>query len=714
MDCTAHNQSKEATQNLNNSQSPKRKINLFAKFCLENCDDKFAQNGLQSSVILISDEETDFIVENKANAKSQDIFDHCSWKDQFETPIKETNIWLKSPQKIDCSTSGIKRLQYSPHKTPAHVCAEVKDQLSSPEIRSAKQHRDSNLCSETPTLIGKSSKSDNFNYRTDIGNKTSLLKSPTAKQTDTLSIDITDDEINDSVNTISEPTVVDVDDNYSDGNNSEYEFNYESHNSKNLKSMSSLSQNSQASIAISDDEINYSLHQSKKRFGRKPATTASNKSIDRSNSQSLENNSVNIDDYLERLLRTPQNTPNKSNNSLSSDSLKIIRSSDKVTSRALQISRRSTDKSDDEINRIKRNSINFDNEINKNKIYDPNLKHTSLSQESIVISDDEVNYSISRSRKKSTDYPPVASTSIDFDFADIDNLIENRSPSTAASNDDLCKIFDETMNESPNRKDEIDMMNESIGSLFGKSSRKTPKKSTNFRRTISDLSMVAATQCAKSSKYSEFLDISISHDIAPPAVQKLAINDDDFDEFDAMIYGHSFTQPNNDSVHELCNDNKSSATKERQQFEITHNGNTFSVKCGDAVSPKPNYYLMDSPTRALHLKKYGLKPLKRQKAVICLEHIYNRLHPFIQIDRTDSVEQCLLTQSGAKENGNQILSQSATVSRTPKKSSKSFGFNLSTTENVIYADSEFIEYNNDNQTFFLPSVPRSKVCMLFI
>ncbi|GAB0092824.1 hypothetical protein DMENIID0001_078600 [Sergentomyia squamirostris] len=51
-----------------------------------------------------------------------------------------------------------------------------------------------------------------------------------------------------------------------------------------------------------------------------------------------------------------------------------------------------------------------------------------------------------------------------------------------------------------------------------------------------------------------------------------------------------------------------------------------------SVTPPPNFNAMGSEEIQEQLKKYGLKAIKGRKAVILLEHIYNQLHPFIQVE----------------------------------------------------------------------------------
>ncbi|XP_059621166.1 structure-specific endonuclease subunit SLX4 [Phlebotomus argentipes] len=51
-----------------------------------------------------------------------------------------------------------------------------------------------------------------------------------------------------------------------------------------------------------------------------------------------------------------------------------------------------------------------------------------------------------------------------------------------------------------------------------------------------------------------------------------------------------------------------------------------------AVTPPPDFDSFDEEEIQKQLKKYGLKAIKGQKAKTLLEHIYNQLHPFIQVE----------------------------------------------------------------------------------
>ncbi|XP_065092899.1 structure-specific endonuclease subunit SLX4 [Ochlerotatus camptorhynchus] len=60
----------------------------------------------------------------------------------------------------------------------------------------------------------------------------------------------------------------------------------------------------------------------------------------------------------------------------------------------------------------------------------------------------------------------------------------------------------------------------------------------------------------------------------------------------------------------------------------------------DSVSPRPDFDGMASPLLHRELFKFGLKQLSRPKAVKMLTHIYNQLHPMVDIVEVEEPEPC--------------------------------------------------------------------------
>jgi len=118
--------------------------------------------------------------------------------------------------------------------------------------------------------------------------------------------------------------------------------------------------------------------------------------------------------------------------------------------------------------------------------------------------------------------------------------------------------------------------------------------------------------------------------------------DDELDEFDKMVFQNDkdatidklpsgldrllLGDINMDSLPESLPPAVSSlpvATPE--QLEV--NGQLYTVRV--CQSPKPDFVHMTEPELLQHLYNYGIKPLKRKQAVKLLEFIYNQTHPIM-------------------------------------------------------------------------------------
>lgn len=76
--------------------------------------------------------------------------------------------------------------------------------------------------------------------------------------------------------------------------------------------------------------------------------------------------------------------------------------------------------------------------------------------------------------------------------------------------------------------------------------------------------------------------------------------------------------------------NSSPFSQPTQEIRMDLSNDEYHIRTG-SVTPKPNYEEMDTVAIEMELRKYGLKPsLRRRQAIICLEYIYNRTHPFIE------------------------------------------------------------------------------------
>lgn len=365
-----------------------------------------------------------------------------------------------------------------------------------------------------------------------------------------------------------------------------------------------------------------------------------------------------------------------------------------------------------------------------------------LSQDSIVISDDEINYSLNHCRgggveksattRRTINAPSQESIELTDDSADeieerqsfasinaasqesielsdseeLEGEIEERQSfaSVVIGNEiDLASeksldinIDDEIYNSNHSLNDE-DLINLSIREMcqkdFVAGSTKPSSSSKSFSRTTSD--MTFERKVWKPSKTPD----KLNH-----------VSDDELDEFDKLVRGNRSQSPkltensieiSDDEFDELLDsrgdnicDSPASSPAQSNEFIVQSMDQMYEVRTGVLVSPKPDYDNMSSPTRLEHLKKYGLKTLPKRKAVICLEHIYNRLHPFIELDGHDDLDNLLSekempTIDSDKRIGGLAVSQQSCQ--------------------PISDENNFDVLQEKKNVFYLPSAPRAKV-----
>ncbi|KAG5900567.1 hypothetical protein JTB14_022874 [Gonioctena quinquepunctata] len=72
--------------------------------------------------------------------------------------------------------------------------------------------------------------------------------------------------------------------------------------------------------------------------------------------------------------------------------------------------------------------------------------------------------------------------------------------------------------------------------------------------------------------------------------------------------------------------------------DVSTPSNNFIMKTTD-VTPMVNYDQMDTPSIRKELDKFGMKPLKRQRAIKLLKHIYESTHPLVSSTGISSPDQ---------------------------------------------------------------------------
>lgn len=212
------------------------------------------------------------------------------------------------------------------------------------------------------------------------------------------------------------------------------------------------------------------------------------------------------------------------------------------------------------------------------------------SQESIALSDDEINYSMRKGAGQVMDnddfnmeedygnYDYYLPSPIDFNLIDGNSNMES---DEKLMNQSICNILEKT----------FDHCTSPISSAA--------KTQTNGRKSLKKFS----SEAVLSSRYSSAIPSTSKASAKTP--DKKAV------DLESQPTNSPFSQPVRETRMDLSNEE-------------------YEIRIG-SVSPKPNYEQMDASTVEMELRKFGLKPsLRRRQAIICLEYIYNRTHPFIE------------------------------------------------------------------------------------
>lgn len=114
-----------------------------------------------------------------------------------------------------------------------------------------------------------------------------------------------------------------------------------------------------------------------------------------------------------------------------------------------------------------------------------------------------------------------------------------------------------------------------------------------------------------------------------------------------------------------------------------------------ALSPTPDYDSMEMAELQEELKKFGLKQsLKKRQAIICLEYIYNRTHPYIEGD-----VRCEVVKAKKARDERPMPNDANALNET--KLNFNIGFSLDHLVDAKFQQTEI-------EQWFLPSWPRAK------
>ncbi|XP_055913476.1 structure-specific endonuclease subunit SLX4 [Eupeodes corollae] len=320
--------------------------------------------------------------------------------------------------------------------------------------------------------------------------------------------------------------------------------------------------------------------------------------------------------------------------------------------------------SDDFVKSILLNKSNKSISFNKSNNQEDSIDLTQNDEESIdciVLSDDEVNYSIRKAdislnlkEEQSSNNTSIKSNSKDnqeFSFVD---FVAATQPLATQSED-----FELNLSLKPNNSVSSLEMDLSKRSEFGileeqspfKTPTKTPKKTPRRTPRSSPKTPNNVTKKIRRALSESFLD-SPTESSAPikrfsssNKFKEFAKSEEDsfsdLDDIDKLIYGSptkkvykkpfGLTQLLTGTINDKVVTPEKTNQEVPQEFEF--NGRIYLVRTVD-VARRPNFSTMDESALFDKLYRYGIKPLKRKQAEKILEYIYNQTHPCL-VDEAD-------------------------------------------------------------------------------
>lgn len=288
-----------------------------------------------------------------------------------------------------------------------------------------------------------------------------------------------------------------------------------------------------------------------------------------------------------------------------------------------------------------------------------NSQSQMQSQESIVLSDDEINYSINKGGEHEPDR-----------LEQVDNIADNEFYNYYLPSPIDFNLLDPNSNLEPEEK----LMNQSVCNILEKTFEhgNSPVGASTKRKSIGAKSLKKVnSETVLGSRYGNVM----------PSTSTSTTN-----RFKLMP-----DKPNRTPE----NKSKPLSSQPTVETRTDLSNEDYYIRLG-SVSPKPNYEQMDTTTIELELRKFGLKPsLRRRQAIICLEYIYNRTHPVLEnVTHLPEITQMTETKDIPKYND--------------EDSGREINFNIGfSAYNLV---DEVIKKHEVNR-IFLPSALRAKVVL---
>lgn len=281
----------------------------------------------------------------------------------------------------------------------------------------------------------------------------------------------------------------------------------------------------------------------------------------------------------------------------------------------------------------------------------------TCSQESMVLSDDEeLNYSNK------------------FSANNKDNIIdlkklENTFQDDPCQNEELYAVQTENTENNPDILSRSQSSEESIIVLSDEELNYSNKFSANYQKNIFDLSNFENT--VKDDPGSDYKNEELE-----------AIHTELTNKYKPKQVHQNESIGNNSkgsTVSTLVEDRTYDSTPEKIENKNISTPNESIIIKTDNVTPLPDFDGMNTPNVIAELDKFGIKPLKRRRGVQLLKHIYDSMHPYINVDNgTTSYEE----------------------DRSIKKRKLTNEFQIDNKENIQIVGTALIESENDADLIF--------------
>ncbi|XP_023161061.2 structure-specific endonuclease subunit SLX4 isoform X2 [Drosophila hydei] len=273
----------------------------------------------------------------------------------------------------------------------------------------------------------------------------------------------------------------------------------------------------------------------------------------------------------------------------------------------------------------------------------------------VLLSDDEINYSIWKAGKPSDQQ--LSSDSSDSGSTHSSPLKKTKSVPFFKTMDDLDAYLDScaatsSNSRSPNKsalskeRAEFGIMDAAISQPFTLSQLQSTQAKADSPRGSVDWTDASFLDTPPESRIKPFSSSSTNK--FKELLNEVSESAEDFDEFDRMVFQSDGKDAANDvpsgldrlllgeiNIDNLPESVPSSApsvppvepTTPLAADQLEVNGQVYNVRI--CKSPKPDFVLMTESELMQQLYNYGIKPLKRKQAVKLLEYIYNQTHPIM-------------------------------------------------------------------------------------